>query len=143
LALSLPGAAPRKKSSEFSNNIDFIDLLPPGLYEAKFEPKTADTVGADLLSGQWGMRCEFRTLDDIRAFGGNNAPDERRFAAAAKLSDVNLALYRTFVQPFLRAAVTPEAAEWMKRRTPLRLPYEILSDSHPSAAPIESRAAWA
>ena len=36
----------------------------------------------------------FRTLDDIRALGGNNAADERRFAAAAKLSDVNLALYR-------------------------------------------------
>ena len=63
------------------------------------------------------MRCEFRTFDDIRALGGNNAADERRFAAAAKLSDVNLALYRTFVQPFLRAAVTPEAAEWMNRCT--------------------------
>ena len=142
LGIFVSGDVARKQYSEFSNNIDFIDLLPPGLYEAKFEPKTADTVGADMLSGQWVMRCEFRTLDDIRALGGNNAADERRFAAAAKLSDVNLALYRTFVQPFLRAAVTPEGAEWMKRMHPLRLPYEILSDSHPFAAPIESVAAW-
>jgi Protein of unknown function (DUF3141) len=42
------------------------------------------------------MRCEERTLDDIRALGGNDAEDERRFAAAAKVSEINLALYRTF-----------------------------------------------
>ena len=100
-------------------------MLPPGLYEAKFEPKTADTVGADLLTGQWVMRCELRTLDDIRALGGNDAADERRFAAAAKLSEVDLALYRTLVQPFVRASVTPEMAEWMHRMHPLRLLYEV------------------
>ena len=40
------------------------------------------------------MRCEERTLDDIRALGGNDAEDERRFAAAANVSEINLALYR-------------------------------------------------
>ena len=49
------------------------------------------------------MRCEARTLDDIRALGGNDAADERRFATVAPVSETNLALYRTFVQPFVRA----------------------------------------
>ena len=49
------------------------------------------------------MRCEARTLDDIRALGGNDAADERRFATAARVSEINLALYRTFVQPLVRA----------------------------------------
>ena len=40
------------------------------------------------------MRCEARTLDDIRALGGNDAADERRFATAARVSEINLALYR-------------------------------------------------
>jgi hypothetical protein len=142
LGIFVSGDVARKQYNEFSSNIDFIDVLPPGLYEAKFEPKTADTVGADLLTGQWVMRCELRTLDDIRALGGNNAADERRFAAAAKLSEVNLALYRTLVQPFVRASVTPEMAEWMHRMHPLRLLYEVFSDSNPFAAPIESIAAW-
>ena len=31
--------------------------------------------------------------------------DERRFATAARVSEINLALYRTFVQPFVRALV--------------------------------------
>ncbi len=53
------------------------------------------------------MRCEARTLDDIRALGGNDAADERRFATAARVSEINLALYRTFVQPIVRALVDP------------------------------------
>ena len=48
------------------------------------------------MSGDWVMRCEARTLDDIRALGGNDAEDERRFATAARVSETNLALYRTY-----------------------------------------------
>ena len=51
------------------------------------------------------MRCEEKTLNDIRALGGNDAADERRFATAARISETNLALYRTFAQPIVRAIV--------------------------------------
>ena len=44
----------RKEYSEFSNNIDLIDVLPPGLYEAVFEKKTDDTPSADLVAGAVG-----------------------------------------------------------------------------------------
>ena len=59
------------------------------------------------------MRCEARTLDDIRALGGNDLADERRFEAAARLSEINLALYRTFAQPCGQAP-------WSRRRWPRR-----------------------
>jgi hypothetical protein len=45
-----------------------------------FEPRTDGARSQDLLSGDWIMHCEVRTLDDIRAPGGNDAEDERRFA---------------------------------------------------------------
>ena len=61
------------------------------------------------------MRCEARTLDDIRALGGNDAADERRFATAARVSEINLALYRTFAQPMVRASVSAPVAEWMQK----------------------------
>jgi hypothetical protein len=70
------------------------------------------------------MRCEQRTLDDIRAMGGNTAEDERRFATAAKISEINLANYKNFVQPWVRAAVTPQMAESMRNWHPLRVSYE-------------------
>src|SRR6266550_1353319 len=130
LGIFVSGGVAKKEHSEFSSNIDLIDVLPPGLYEATFEAKSADTAHAELAVGKWIMRCERRTLDDIRAMGGNTAEDERRFATAARVSEINLSNYRKFVQPWVRAAVTPQMAELTRRWHPLRASYEAFgSDS--------------
>jgi len=133
----------RKEHGEFASNIDLIDVLPPGLYEATFEAKSGETASADLVSGDWVMRCEARTLDDIRALGGNDAADERRFAAAARVSEINLALYRTFMQPWVRAMVPPGAANAAQRSHPLRLQYELFADGNPWASMVAMGAEWA
>ena len=39
LGIFVSGGVARKQHDEFSSNIDLIDTLPPGLYEAVFEPK--------------------------------------------------------------------------------------------------------
>jgi pimeloyl-ACP methyl ester carboxylesterase len=140
LGIFVAGAVARKEHGEFANNIDLIDTLPPGLYEAVFEPKTDGTAGADLVTGDWVMRCEMRTLDDIRALGGNGAADERRFATAARMSEVNLALYRTFAQPIVRGLVSAPLAETLHQTHPLRLQYQIFSNANPFMAPIASLA---
>jgi hypothetical protein len=127
LGIFVSGGIARKEYSEFSSNIDLIDVLPPGLYEATFEAKSEGSGSADLVAGRWIMRCEQRTLDDIRAFGGNSAEDERRFATAARVSEANLATYRKFVQPWIKAFVTPQAAEAMHNLHPLRVQYEALA----------------
>src|SRR5262249_54248089 len=124
LGIFVSSGVARKEHGEFSSNIDLIDVLPPGLYEAVLEAKTPDSPHADLISGDWAMRCERRSLDDIRALGGNDAADERRFATAARVSEINLALYRTFAQPVVRAMTSAPVAEWMQHMHPLRLQYE-------------------
>ena len=131
LGIFVSAGVAKKEHGEFSSNIDLIDTLPPGLYEAIFEEKSDGTSGGDLVSGKWVMRCEARTLDDIAAMGGNDAADDRRFAAAARLSEVNLNLYRSLVQPTVRALANPTAAEWMQKMHPLRLSYEMFSDANP------------
>jgi hypothetical protein len=136
LGIFVSGGIARKEHSEFSSNIDLIDVLPPGLYEATFERKSGDTVHADLAHGDWIMRCEQRTLDDIRALGGNDAEDERRFATAARVSEINLSLYRAFVQPMVRAMVPPAAADWWRQWHPLRLQYEMFTDRNPLVSPL-------
>jgi hypothetical protein len=132
----------RKEHREFSSNIDLIDTLPPGLYEARFERKTADTINPDLVASDWVMRCEARTLDDIRALGANPPGDDRCFAAAARVSEINLALYRTFAQPFVRALVNPTMAEWMQKMHPLRLSYELFSDANPMMVMFKPMIDW-
>jgi hypothetical protein len=143
LGIFVSGGVARKEHGEFASNIDLIDVLPPGLYEAKFEAKSGDTASADLVTGDWVMRCEPRTLDDVRALGGNDAADERRFAAAARVSEINLSLYRTFMQPWVHAMVSPAAAETARRLHPLRLQYELCADGNPFAAMIAQGAEWA
>jgi len=142
LGIFVSGGIAQKEYSEFSNNIDLIDVLPPGLYEATFERKGAETANPDLVSGDWVMRCEERTLDDIRALGGNDAADDRCFATAAKFSEVNLALYRAFARPFVRALANPPMAEWMQKLHPLRVTYELFSDANPMMAMLKPMAAW-
>ena len=141
LGIFVSGGVAKKEHGEFSSNIDLIDTLPPGLYEAVFDAKAGDTANPDLAAGNWVMRCEARTLDDIRALGGNDAADERRFATAARVSETNLALYRTFAQPMVRALVSSPMAEWMHRLHPLRLQYELCSDANPAMASVAALAA--
>src|SRR5215211_7852856 len=138
LGIFVSGGVAKKEHSEFSSNIDLIDVLPPGLYEATFKAKSADTANPELAAGEWIMRCERRTLDDIRAMGGNTAEDERRFATAARVSEINLSLYRTFAQPVVRAMMSAPAAEWMRRLHPLRLQYEMFSDKSPFMASVKT-----
>ena len=140
LGIFVSAGVARKQYDKFSSNIDLIDVLPPGLYEAVFEPKAEGTASSDLVTGEWIMRCEERTLDDIRALGGNDIADERRFATAAKISEINLALYRTFAQPLVRAAVPPGMGEAMRKLHPLRLQYQLLSDNNPLMAPMSAMA---
>ena len=140
LGIFVSAGVARKEHGEFSSNIDLLDVLPPGLYEATFQAKSAATLGSDLVTGEWIMRCEARTLDDIRALGGNDAEDERRFATAARVSEINLALYRTFLQPFTRAAIPSAAVERLRQLHPLRLQYELFSDANPLMAPVKALA---
>ena len=137
LGIFVSGGIARKEHGELASNIDLIDVLPPGLYEAVFAERTAETENADLVSGEWVMRCEARTLDDIRALGGNDPADERRFATVARVSEMNLALYRTFMQPMVRAMATPAVAEALREMHPLRLQYQLFSDANPFMSQLE------
>jgi uncharacterized protein DUF3141 len=140
LGIFVSGGIAKKEHSEFSSNIDLIDVLPPGLYEATFEAKDTDTTNADLAVGQWVMRCEARTLDDIRAMGGNSPEDERRFAAAKRVSEINLAAYQKYLQPWIKRMVKPQVAEMMQNLHPLRLQYEAFSSHNPFMAMVKSLA---
>jgi pimeloyl-ACP methyl ester carboxylesterase len=140
LGIFVSGGIAKKEHAEFSSNIDLIDVLPPGLYEATFEAKGADTANADLAVGQWVMRCEARTLDDIRAMGGNSPEDERRFAAAKRVSEINLAAYQKYLQPWIKGMVKPQVAEMMRNLHPLRLQYEAFSSQNPFMSAVKSLA---
>lgn len=87
LGIFVSGSVAKKEHQEFASNIDLIDCLPPGLYEALIQEKRPDAAHLELVGGTFISRFERRSLDDIRSLGGNTPDQERCFAAMARLSD--------------------------------------------------------
>ncbi|MER2582173.1 MAG: DUF3141 domain-containing protein, partial [Candidatus Competibacter sp.] len=132
LGIFVSGGVARKEHQEFASNIDLIDVLPPGLYEAVMTPKTADAVNPDLIGGDWIVRFESRSLADLRAIVQPSPENERRFATVRRVSEINLGLYRTLFQPFVQAFAKGEAAvEPPYRIKPAELPHMLFSDRNP------------
>ena len=140
LGIFVSGKIARKETAEFVENIDLVDLLPPGLYELIIEPKRSDTVEGDLIVGNYVTRFEPRTLDDIRAFGVNDEEDDLRFATVARVSEINLGLYDLFLRPWVRAMTTEASAETMRRMSSHRSKYYMLSDLNPAMQVVKAMA---
>jgi hypothetical protein len=69
--------------------------------------------------------------------------DEKRFATVARVSEINLGLYRTFAAPFVKAMANPQSAEAMRALHPNRLRFAALSDHNPAMAAVKLLAAGA
>jgi len=136
LGIFVSGGVARKEHEEFAGNIDLIDILTPGIYEAVITAKSPDDANPDLAPGNWITRFERRTLDDIRAIVRPDIENEHRFAAMRRVSEANLGLYSTFLRPWVRAVANEPAAFWMHRLNPAELPYEIFSDNNPFMEPV-------
>ena len=141
LGIFVSGKVATKEHREFVSCMEMIEATPPGLYEAVISDVGEDTTNRDLVDGKYLFRLEPRTLDDIRAFGVNSPEEEKRFATVARLSEINLGLFRTFVEPFVRAAVHEPVAEAMRAMHPNRLRFELFSDRNPFMSAIKPLAA--
>nr|WP_084507733.1 DUF3141 domain-containing protein [Geminicoccus roseus] len=141
LGIFVSGSVAKKEHDEFASNIDFIDVLPPGLYEAVLTPHDqADGDQSGLIEGKYLLRFVARSLDDIRLIVAEDPADERRFAAVDRVSRINLDLYRTFMQPGVQSVVDESVAERMRRLHPERLKFELFSDRNPWLRPLEKAA---
>lgn len=130
LGIFVSGSVAKKEHDEFAHNIDLIDALPPGLYEAVMIATKPSDAHADLFGGDYLVRFEARGLDHIKALCGDS-DDERKFAAVARVSEINLGLYRMFLQPWVRLWANDFAAEWMRFAHPARLQYEMFASANP------------
>ena len=137
LGIFVSGKVAAKEHNEFVSCMEMIEATPPGLYEAVITDAGPDTANRNLVDGKYLFRLEKRTLDDIRTFGVNSPKDDARFAALARLSEINLGLYRTFWQPWIRASVTEPTAEAMRAMHPNRLRFGLFSDQNPFAQVVK------
>ncbi len=130
LGIFVSGSVSRKEHTEFTANMDYIDVLPPGLYETTVRSASELEKGA---RPERDYLLEFtpRTIEELDEYVQHRPEDDTRFATVARISEINLGLYRLFLQPWVRAAVTPEIAEWVRQLHPLRVGYRVFSDRGP------------
>lgn len=140
LGIFVSSSVTKREHTEFATNIDLIDCLPPGLYEAVISDTSEGDQGLDLVTAGYISRFEERSLDDIRALGMNSMEEDRCFAAVKRVSEISHGLYKTGLQPILQNACTEENAELLHGMHPLRLGYEIFSDKNPVMAPVAEMA---
>jgi pimeloyl-ACP methyl ester carboxylesterase len=146
LGIFVSASVANKEHEEFTAAMDMIDIMPPGLYEAVFLDKDeemlqAEIASGDLAAGDYVMRFERRGLDALRALGGNDVEDERRFATVARVSEINQGLYRTFASPLVKTMVSESSAELQRELHPLRLRYTAFSSKNPLLNGIPAMAA--
>lgn len=131
LGIFVSGGIAKKEHQEFASNIDLIDVLPPGLYEAVMTPRSDDAHNPDLISGDWIVKFEPRSLDDVRAIVQPDPESERRFATVRRVSEINLGLYRAFLQPFVRAVANSGLTDSLPKLDAEHLHFEFFSERNP------------
>jgi len=111
------------------NASEAIQRLPPGLHEMEIEA---------VADPEAGQRIVFirRHIADIRALNPDQREIEPEFAAVRKLSDLNLKLYETLAQPWVRACVGEPIAAAVRAMHPLRLGHRLFSSQNPWLALI-------
>ncbi len=143
LAIFVGTKVAAKDHAEFINNMELIDSMPPGLYEIVITEKPGTEASSQGEAGDFDLSIEERGLDDIRALGCNSLEDEREFAAAARVSELNNALYQTFLQPWIKMMSGPQVARAALDLNPLRLGYSLLSDRNPMMRAVAPLANYA
>ncbi len=131
LAIFVGTKVAEKNHAEFINNMELIEAMPPGLYEIVIKERQSADAPIEGEAADFDLSIEERGLDDIRALGCNSLEDEREFAAVARVSELNNALYQTFLQPWIKMISSPELARAAIELNPLRLSYSSLSDRNP------------
>jgi pimeloyl-ACP methyl ester carboxylesterase len=134
LGIFVGAAIARKEHDQLVNSLDVIEMLPPGLYEMKLRDKhgTVPLRREDLEPGTYSVNFEPRTMNDLRAVNPEGREEERLFSTVDQLSQINSALYKQWVRPWLVPLVSSPLADMLAQAHPLRAQRAFFSDANPA-----------
>lgn len=126
LGIFVSGKVAQKEHQQIIGNVDFLDYLPPGLYEMVIEDGEVKDGVTD-----YQVRFEERKIADILALDTDGFADEEAFEPVAYFSRINDALYRTYLAPWIKRMASPFTAEAMRWLHPLRFSRYGFSNLNP------------
>lgn len=138
LGIFVSSSVGQKEHRKFASLIDQIDLFPAGIYRATV---SATPENDPDVTDPYLMSVRRSGVGEVREIVRPDPESDRRFAAAARVSEINLALYRNTLQPWVRAFATSYSARWLQTLHPLRMSFESWSSDHPLGAEVRELAA--
>lgn len=130
LGIFVSGSVGKKEHRKFVNVIEQMDLLPAGIYRATVD-KTPEDNG--FVNDPYLLSIQQSSLRELNEIIKPDVASDRQFAAAAKVSEINLTLYRTYMQPWVRMFSTPQTADILRKLHPMRMEYEVWTSNNPLA----------
>ncbi|MDQ5948157.1 MAG: hypothetical protein QG651_651 [Pseudomonadota bacterium] len=125
LALFTGSKIAKRENQLFVENMDTIDLLPPGLYELILDTPEGQENNASLVA-----RYVARTIEDVKALGCNSESDDRAFATLAKASNALQNSYDSYIHPLFKMYHNPVVATLAKNLQPLRWSYWLFAEQY-------------
>lgn len=126
LALFTGSKIAKREDKAFVENMDTIDLLPPGLYELILDTPEGQECGCQDIEARYVVR----SIDDIKRLGYNSIEDDRAFATLAKASEAFTATYNNYIHPLFRMYHNPLVANFAKNMQPLRWSYWLFAEKY-------------
>lgn len=121
----------RKEHDQLVHTLEQVEALPPGLYEMVMESKSSALKYDSLGYGDYSVKFKPRTVEDIRDLDPDGRGDEAVFSTIAQVSEWNMAAYRTWMRPLIRAMVNEASAEVQSSLSPDRVNRILASDANP------------
>lgn len=135
LGIFVSGSVARKEHRELVDTLEMVDDLPPGLFEMVLTPRDDCIRHADLVPGDYTVRIETRTVDDLRALDDIQR-DEEYFSSVVEVSEINDWSYKTWLSPWVQMMSSEFSADLIRRLHPSRLQHYWFSDLNPWMIPI-------
>lgn len=120
LGIFVSASVARFEHRAILESLNEIEALAPGLYEMKISNPTGDP---DCRKPQYSVAFEERRVEDLVFEYPRKA-----FERVRQVSQFNETFYRTFVSPWIQAAVTPWSAAMLKWLHPMRTSRYLLSE---------------
>ncbi|WP_235907608.1 DUF3141 domain-containing protein [Siccirubricoccus phaeus] len=122
LGIFVSAAVARREHRAILASLADIEALPPGLYEMRIED-TPDG-GARPPAGRAAVRFEPRAVEDLRFA----PPPREAFERVRAVSETGLALYRSFLKPWVQATSNPWTVGLLRWLHPMRTSRYLLSE---------------
>ena len=136
LGIFVSASVANKEHQEIICGLDMLEFLQPGLYEMVIEEKEGVAGITD-----YNVSYQERDISDILAMD-DGQEDERGFDTLARISEMNVNAYKTFVRPWMKMMVNENTAEMIRQLHPLRVQRYFFSDLNPMMWPLKPMAEY-